>query len=714
MPDYYEQTRVYVEKILIELKPLYDKLVNDKLISVPVSVNVTQQENLQISDRSIINKIAEHTIDKYYSMLIDALGSAANSTMSKTVSKSRNHWWTEELNCLKNDSIFSHNMWKDAGRPRSGPIYEKYRNDKLKYKLRIKEIKSNSELEISNDLHDALMSKDINSFWKTWNLKFKNKSKQCWPINGKTDEREIVQEFEKYFENVCQPNSNERFVQLKLEFLERFTNYVGDHFDANKFFSVELVSLLIAELKTGKAPGPDGLTVEHLLHCHPSTILVITYLCNLILLSGHVPPQFGFGIIHPIPKGSCNSKCLNVSDFRGITISPIVSKIFEKCILSNFGEYFFTSDNQFGFKSSCSQDIYSLKSVINHYVSNDSTVSMCTLDLAKAFDKVNCFSLFCKLIDRKLPVNIICLLYDLYKNACAIVKWNGVFSDIIQLSAGVRQGGVLSPILFGVYVNSIILSLQESGLGCHVNKFPMSVFMFADDLVLLSGSITDLQCLINICVKELNKIDMLINVNKSKCVRIEKNVDANCVKLTVDSKEIIWDCNITYLGIHFKTSNKLTIDLKSCRAKFYRSFNDIYSKIHRSSETVILSLVKSFCLPGMLYGLEAIDLNATMQKSLDKPLQRAFGKIFKTYNSNVIAWCMYYFNIWPLRFEWLNRKLKFLHNLGKSENSCIAIIFAQFTVQEINVLIQTVNITQSDSPSEYRNKIWDCFVTKLK
>ena len=69
-----------------------------------------------------------------------------------------------------------------------------------------------------------------------------------------------------------------------------------------------------------------------------------------MLLAGHVPPQYGIGVTFPIPKSSFNSKSATFDDFRGITVSPIISKILEKCILENFEKYFKSSDKQFGLK----------------------------------------------------------------------------------------------------------------------------------------------------------------------------------------------------------------------------------------------------------------------------------------------------------------------------------------------------------------------------
>jgi len=77
--------------------------------------------------------------------------------------------------------------------------------------------------------------------------------------------------------------------------------------------------------------------------------------------------------------------------------------------------------------------------------------------MAKAFDKVNHYALFIKLLDHGVPLTIMNILVSWYSVSAAVVRWDNMFSGVIQLLCGVRQGEVLSPILFAVYVNHIIV-----------------------------------------------------------------------------------------------------------------------------------------------------------------------------------------------------------------------------------------------------------------
>jgi len=100
----------------------------------------------------------------------------------------------------------------------------------------------------------------------------------------------------------------------------------------------------------------------------------------------------------------------------------------------------------------------------------------------------------------------------------ACVKWGQSLSKPIQLSTGVRQGGVLSPVLFAVYVNDIITNLVCSGYGCQVASM-LGVMMYADDLIFISVSCTDLRQMIKICELEMSWLGIHFNAKKSCLVR---------------------------------------------------------------------------------------------------------------------------------------------------------------------------------------------------
>ena len=173
----------------------------------------------------------------------------------------------------------------------------------------------------------------------------------------------------------------------------------------------------------------------------------------------------------PIPKGN---KDPSISDnYRSIALASSLSKVLEWIILSEFSEFFVTNDLQFGYKKGVSTSLCTglIKNIVSRYVQNGSPVYDCFLDTSKAFDLVDHTLLFKRLLDRKLPSPIVRFLLSWYKSqqmsVQMSVRWNGADSQKFSVANGIRQGGVLSPILFTVYIDELLSRLAKSGIGCH-------------------------------------------------------------------------------------------------------------------------------------------------------------------------------------------------------------------------------------------------------
>jgi len=270
-------------------------------------------------------------------------------------------------------------------------------------------------------------------------------------ISGAKTDLEAAEAFRVHFSSVCMPNNEQFNASKQDEFNDTIRKYENDN-QFEKLFVVtkEIVGLAIAKQDNGKSPGFDNLTTGHLTHCHPQILSLLATLFNLMLSCGIVPYDFGIGITIPIPKDENLCGAQNVEGFRGITLSPVLSKVFEHCLITLFQKYLVTAEKQYAFKSKsgCPHAIYVLRNVIDYYVENDSTVNICCLDITKAFDKVNHYVLFTKLIKRRLTPNAVRLLLFWYSNAYNNVRWGDALSQPYKLHAGVKQGGVLSPALF--------------------------------------------------------------------------------------------------------------------------------------------------------------------------------------------------------------------------------------------------------------------------
>ena len=117
------------------------------------------------------------------------------------------------------------------------------------------------------------------------------------------------------------------------------------------------------------------------------------------------------------------------------------------------------------------------------------------------------------------------------------VRWHGHCSEFFKLIAGVRQGGVLSPFLFAIFVNDIVEKVQPVNMGSYVvSHFCTSIFLYADDILLFAPSFSGLQKLLSLCEEELRFLDMRINDKKSVCIRFGSRHDVCCAPITTHSR----------------------------------------------------------------------------------------------------------------------------------------------------------------------------------
>jgi len=131
------------------------------------------------------------------------------------------------------------------------------------------------------------------------------------------------------------------------------------------------------------------------------------------------------------------------------------------------------------------------------------TRCICALDLSKAFDKMNHHGLFLKLMEKRIPSNLSILLVRRFSISMTCVKWCNIFSTWFSISCGIRQRDVLSPYLFAIYIDSLVHKVQSCGYDCYVRHTCVSILLYADDILLVSPSVSSLQLLLDVCEREL-------------------------------------------------------------------------------------------------------------------------------------------------------------------------------------------------------------------
>ena len=236
------------------------------------------------------------------------------------------------MTVLKQASVESDRAWKAVGRPRSGAIFNKRQQCRLLYRKRLKDCQMEPSVSYSNDLHDALLCKNSTSFWKCWRSKFET-SNRCTEVEQCIDPDVIAAKFASHFCSTYTANDVDTAESLHKQYVAMRSGYCGFPVTDAHTVDTELVSSVIARLARGKAADAVGLSAEHLAHSHPSISVALAKLFRLIMLYRHVPAGFRYSYIVPVPKlKDCRTKSVNCDDFRGIAISPILSKVFEHCL----------------------------------------------------------------------------------------------------------------------------------------------------------------------------------------------------------------------------------------------------------------------------------------------------------------------------------------------------------------------------------------------
>jgi hypothetical protein len=251
-------------------------------------------------------------------------------------------------------------------------------------------------------------------------------------------------------------------------------------------------------------------------------------------------------------------------------------------------------------------------------------------------------------------------------------------SHFFRLLLGVRQGGVLSPLLFAIFIDGIVTRVKLTGAGCYISLVCCCIFLYADDILLISPTVFGLQIILNACESELTALDMKINVKKSMCIRFGKRFDEHCAEVvSVQGGPIMWVDSCRYLGVYFSSGRSFRCSLDDAKARFYRAFNAVYSKVGRfASETVIINLIRTKCLPILLYATEACPLLSRQKHSLEFTVTRIFMRIFRTGSIDVIKQCQSNFGFLSVSYQLCVRTARFLQKFIASENS-LCLLFSR-------------------------------------
>ena len=607
---------------------MYSNTMGEMLDSLVVPTDIIHGDKLCFCEHHVFQ------ITNYYHSLISVLEVADSLLPRKSPHGKRGKdFWTDNLSQLKRESVDAYDAWTADGRPTSGPSYEHKKDVHYRYKTELRRRRRVIAEERSEALGNNLMDKNFISFWRDWKRISQTK---CPPVNrigDATKERDIASVFLSYFQGIYGSNDTEAHRQLQHELANRFPSFLNSGLDESIspfFLSWDDMITISGKLKEGKS-STTFLTAEHILHGSPKLAAHLHLLFNAFIQHSFVPIDFLKGTISPVVKNS-SGDLHSTDNYRGVTLSSVLALMFENGLRLKFGNFLSSHDLQFGFKPkhSVNHAVFTLKSCVNYYTERGSSVYVAFLDYSKAFDTISHSGLFLKLMDQKVPLCFLLIIMFWYLNMEYNVKWAKVRSNSFPVLCGTKQGGILSPDFFAVYINDLIIILKKMGIGCHMINFFIACILFADDMSLIAPTREALQRMIDVCAAYCARYCLKFNVAKTKIMVFGKlsRVLPSLAKITIHGESIDYVNSCKYLGFHLMSHDKFKFSVTEDLRGFFGSIYSVLSSIRRPRENVLMQLLYSNCVPKLTFGAPVKDLTASEMNQFNVAVNTAVRRIF--------------------------------------------------------------------------------------
>ena len=358
------------------------------------------------------------------------------------------------------------------------------------------------------------------------------------------------------------------------------------------------------KMKPGKSDVSAGYSSDALLHGPDILFDCLAQTIRSFLIHGTVTKSLLACAFLPLLKSLKDPA--KTDSYRAIAGSSLILKLMDNVILLLWGDLLESDSLQFGFKSkvSTTQCSWLVNEVSMHYVKAGTPVITTLLDCSKAFDKCQFVPLFEKLLKRNLPPVIVRILIYVYKEQEAWVRWGPLRSETFRISNGTRQGSVLSPALFAVYLDDLLLELRSYGLGCYVAGLWVGAVGFADDLLLMAPSRSAMAKMLTICENYALDLNLHFSTDpdpkksKSKTIFMTGTRLRNTAKpvnLKLYGQDLPWVSTATHLGHELHESADMEHDCKCKRAKFIDSSTNIRETFDFADQKQMLNAVEIYC-----------------------------------------------------------------------------------------------------------------------
>jgi hypothetical protein len=458
--------------------------------------------------------VLDTNIDSSLEIFNKLLFSAAACLIRKTgFKKKKNDWFDEECDRKKNKVRGLLRKCKRAKKTDSDKRLA-YVNKRKEYKLMLKRKKDEFDqarlTKLKKSIHDPKL------FWQT----IRSVSKKSMIYNCISTD----QWYEHFFS---------LFKELDVSQDDDTVSDEGKSLGPsdvplNEAISRQEVLAGIGNLKSGKSAGPDKIIAEMLKHADTTVVDFLVVYFNKLFDSGIFPMQWSKSIIVPIhKKGDVNQP----DNYRGIALTSIVSKVYTHILTKRLTVWATEQDKiieeQAGFRGGYStvDHIFTLYAIVQSFLLKKSKLYVAFVDFKKAFDSVNRNALWTVLRKNGVSGKMYRALRSIYDNVLASVREKCCYTDYFNCPRGVKQGCLLSPLLFSFFINELAVELSKTGKhGIQLIPGAIEIFLllFADDIILLSNTIIGLQNQLNSLKREAHRLQLTVNLEKTKILVFRK------------------------------------------------------------------------------------------------------------------------------------------------------------------------------------------------
>ena len=396
--------------------------------------------------------------------------------------------------------------------------------------------------------------------------------------------------------------------------------------------TLEEVRKAMKSMKNSKAPGEDNLTAELFKSGGECLERKMTRLVQKIWRNERIPQSWSVGIIIPLHKKGDKSLC---SNYRGICLLEIGYKIFAKVLynrLVTLSEEII-GDYQCGFrkKRATTDHIFTIRQIMEKYWEYNKDLYQLFIDFKQAYDSIHRPSVWSILLEFGIPMKLIRLIKLCLSDTKAKVKVGGKTSEAFEIKSGLRQGCVLSVLLFN-FVMEKVTKVIENGEGAKLNGQNINNLTYADDVDLIAESREDILRLVMPFQEVANKVGLQINFGKTKILKMSR--EGGDGSLVINDKEIEEVEEFKYLGTTVTNKNDMKTEILiriTAANRCYFSLISIMKKRSVSKKTK-LRLYNTIIRPVVLYACETWSMTKEIEHRLmvfeNTILRRIAGPIF--------------------------------------------------------------------------------------